>query len=93
MSTALESALLPVYPPPRIGFAEGDGVWLTGTDGVRYLDFAAGIAVVSLGHRHPAPLAAASRGGADWRRRPRSGAGRGARRPRPLACQRVWRRG
>ena len=59
MSTALESALLPVYPPPRIGFAEGDGVWLTGTDGVRYLDFAAGIAVVSLGHRHPAPLAAA----------------------------------
>ena len=59
MSTALESALLPVYPPPRIGFAEGDGVWLTGTDGARYLDFAAGIAVVSLGHRHPAPLAAA----------------------------------
>jgi len=59
MSTALDSALLPVYPPPRIGFAEGDGVWLTGTDGVRYLDFAAGIAVVSLGHRHPAPLAAA----------------------------------
>ena len=28
-------------------------------DGRRYLDFGAGIAVVSLGHRHPAPLAAA----------------------------------
>jgi acetylornithine/N-succinyldiaminopimelate aminotransferase len=59
MSAVLESALLPTYPPPSIGFLEGDGVWLIGTDGRRYLDFAAGIAVVSLGHRHPAPLAAA----------------------------------
>ena len=59
MSTVLENALLPTYPPPPIGFVEGDGVWLTGADGRRYLDFAAGIAVVSLGHRHPAPLAAA----------------------------------
>ena len=59
MSTVLESALLPTYPPPRLGFVEGDGVWLTGSDGRRYLDFAAGIAVVSLGHRHPEPLAAA----------------------------------
>jgi acetylornithine/N-succinyldiaminopimelate aminotransferase len=59
MSTVVESALLPTYPPPSIGFVEGEGVWLTGTNGRRYLDFAAGIAVVSLGHRHPAPLAAA----------------------------------
>ena len=59
MTTTLENALLPTYPTPGIGFVEGDGVWLTGTDGRRYLDFAAGIAVVSLGHRHPAPLAAA----------------------------------
>ena len=59
MSTVLENALLPTYPAPPIGFVEGDGVWLTGADGRRYLDFAAGIAVVSLGHRHPAPLAAA----------------------------------
>jgi acetylornithine/succinyldiaminopimelate/putrescine aminotransferase len=51
--------LLPTYPETTIGFVEGDGVSLTGTDGQRYLDFAAGIAVVSLGHRHPAPLAAA----------------------------------
>jgi acetylornithine/N-succinyldiaminopimelate aminotransferase len=55
----LADALLPTYPEAKIGFVEGDGVWLTGTDGRRYLDFAAGIAVVSLGHRHPAPLAAA----------------------------------
>jgi acetylornithine/N-succinyldiaminopimelate aminotransferase len=59
VSAVAESALLPVYPPPRVSFVEGDGVWLTDSDGRRYLDFAAGIAVVSLGHRHPAPLAAA----------------------------------
>lgn len=59
MSTVLDTALLPTYPTTKVGFVEGDGMWLTGTDGRRYLDFAAGIAVVSLGHRHPAPLAAA----------------------------------
>lgn len=63
MSTAVgnqvETWLLSTYPAPHAGFVEGDGMWLTGTDGRRYLDFAAGIAVVSLGHRHPAPLAAA----------------------------------
>ncbi|MGH2933427.1 MAG: aspartate aminotransferase family protein [Gaiellaceae bacterium] len=55
----LAQALLPTYPPAKATFVEGDGVWLTDADGRRYLDFAAGIAVVSLGHRHPAPLAAA----------------------------------
>jgi acetylornithine/N-succinyldiaminopimelate aminotransferase len=59
MSTVLESPLLPVYPPPSATFVEGDGVWLLDSEGRRYLDFAAGIAVVGLGHRHPAPLAAA----------------------------------
>jgi acetylornithine aminotransferase len=60
MSTVLEkSALLPTYPPPRVTFVDGDGVWLTDADGRRYLDFAAGIAVVGLGHKHPAALAAA----------------------------------
>jgi acetylornithine/N-succinyldiaminopimelate aminotransferase len=59
MSTLVDSALLPTYPPAKVGFVEGEGVWLTGTDDRRYLDFAAGIAVVSLGHRHPAALAAA----------------------------------
>jgi acetylornithine/N-succinyldiaminopimelate aminotransferase len=54
-----DTRLLPTYPEPKVAFVEGDGVWLTGADGRRYLDFAAGIAVVSLGHRHPAPLAAA----------------------------------
>jgi acetylornithine/N-succinyldiaminopimelate aminotransferase len=57
--SVVETQLLPTYPATKIGFVEGDGVWLTGSDGRRYLDFAAGIAVVSLGHRHPAPLTAA----------------------------------
>ena len=57
--TTLQSMLLPTYPTPRVAFVEGDGVHLVDADGTRYLDFAAGIAVVSLGHRHPAPLAAA----------------------------------
>ena len=56
---AENSALLAVYPPPPVTFVEGDGVWLVDETGRRYLDFAAGIAVVGLGHRHPAPLAAA----------------------------------
>jgi acetylornithine/N-succinyldiaminopimelate aminotransferase len=61
MSTMLDNALLPTYPPTRVTFVEGDGVWLTDDVGRRYLDFAAGIAVVALGHKHPAPLAAAHR--------------------------------
>jgi acetylornithine aminotransferase len=40
-------------------FVEGEGSWLVADDGTRYLDFVAGIAVVGLGHRHPAPLLAA----------------------------------
>jgi acetylornithine/N-succinyldiaminopimelate aminotransferase len=61
MSTVLNSALLPTYPQTRVTFVDGDGVWLTDDMGRRYLDFAAGIAVVALGHGHPAPLAAAHR--------------------------------
>jgi acetylornithine/N-succinyldiaminopimelate aminotransferase len=59
VATAVAGPLLPVYPPAPVTFVEGDGVWLVDDAGRRYLDFAAGIAVVGLGHRHPAPLAAA----------------------------------
>jgi acetylornithine/succinyldiaminopimelate/putrescine aminotransferase len=59
MTAVTETALLPTYPPTRVTFVDGEGIWLTDADGRRYLDFAAGIAVVGLGHRHPAPLAAA----------------------------------
>jgi acetylornithine aminotransferase len=59
MSTAVQSALLPTYPDAKVTFVEGDGLWVKDADGKTYLDFAGGIAVVGLGHRHPAPLAAA----------------------------------
>jgi acetylornithine/N-succinyldiaminopimelate aminotransferase len=59
MSVAVENALLPTYPPTRVTFVDGDGTRLFDDTGREYLDFAAGIAVVALGHRHPAPLAAA----------------------------------
>ena len=60
MTTAVAPApLLPVYARADVTFVEGEGAWLTDADGRRYLDFCAGIAVVGLGHVHPAPLAAA----------------------------------
>jgi acetylornithine/N-succinyldiaminopimelate aminotransferase len=59
VTTAVASPLLPVYPPASVTFVAGDALWLVDDAGRRYLDFAAGIAVVGLGHRHPAPLAAA----------------------------------
>jgi predicted acetylornithine/succinylornithine family transaminase len=53
------SSLLPTYARADVTFVSGDGAWLTDADGKRYLDLLGGIAVVGLGHRHPAPLAAA----------------------------------
>ena len=46
-------ALLPTYNRCDIAFERGEGAYLWATDGRRYLDFGAGIAVVSLGHAHP----------------------------------------
>jgi predicted acetylornithine/succinylornithine family transaminase len=59
MSVTTRSALLPTYPATRVTFVDGLGTRLYDDRGREYLDFAAGIAVVALGHRHPAPLAAA----------------------------------
>jgi acetylornithine/N-succinyldiaminopimelate aminotransferase len=59
MSTVTGTPLLPTYPATRVTFVDGLGSRLHDGEGREYLDFAAGIAVVSLGHRHPAPLAAA----------------------------------
>ena len=52
-------ALLPTYARADVTFVSGEGCWVTDVEGKRYLDLLAGIAVVSLGHCHPAPLAAA----------------------------------
>ena len=60
MSAVLAAApLLPTYARHDVTFVSGEGSWVVDADGKRYLDLLAGIAVVSLGHRHPAPLAAA----------------------------------
>jgi acetylornithine/N-succinyldiaminopimelate aminotransferase len=62
VTTTLAAApLLPAYARHGVTFASGEGSWLTDVDGRRYLDLLGGIAVVSLGHRHPVPLAAAQR--------------------------------
>jgi acetylornithine/N-succinyldiaminopimelate aminotransferase len=58
-ATLGNQALLPTYARLGVTFVEGDGSWLIDDAGRRYLDLFAGIAVVGLGHRHPAPLAAA----------------------------------
>ncbi len=52
------SSVLPVYRRSNITIARGEGVYLFSPDGTRYLDFAAGIAVNSLGHCHPHVVAA-----------------------------------
>jgi len=44
---------MPVFGPPSIMFERGRGTELWDSDGKRYLDFLAGIAVVSLGHANP----------------------------------------
>jgi acetylornithine/N-succinyldiaminopimelate aminotransferase len=51
--------LLPAYARQDVTFVAGEGSWLIDAEGRRYLDFLGGIAVVGLGHLHPAPLAAA----------------------------------
>jgi len=51
--------LLPTYARADLTIVRGDGCRVWDADGREYLDFGGGIAVVSLGHCHPAPLAAA----------------------------------
>src|ERR1044071_811839 len=45
--------LMPVYPRCEVRPVRGEGVYLWGEQGERYLDFASGIAVNLLGHGHP----------------------------------------
>ena len=45
--------LMPVYPRSDVRPVRGEGVYLYGEQGERYLDFASGIAVNLLGHGHP----------------------------------------
>ena len=45
--------LMPVYPRSEVRPVRGEGSYLYGENGEKYLDFAAGIAVNILGHGHP----------------------------------------
>ncbi|RJL18032.1 aspartate aminotransferase family protein [Paracoccus siganidrum] len=52
------SHVLPTYNRAPIAFERGEGAWAIATDGTRYLDLGAGIAVNVLGHAHPELVAA-----------------------------------
>ncbi|MEU0545137.1 acetylornithine transaminase [Nocardia sp. NPDC005978] len=52
------AALMNNYGTPKIALVRGAGAVVYDADGKRYLDFLGGIAVNSLGHAHPAILAA-----------------------------------
>ncbi|MEO7743992.1 MAG: aspartate aminotransferase family protein [Usitatibacter sp.] len=45
--------LMQTYAPQPVAFERGDGAWLWDTEGRKYLDALAGIAVNGLGHAHP----------------------------------------
>ncbi len=51
-------AVLPTYNRAPLSFTHGEGCWLTTSDGIRYLDLGAGIAVNALGHANPDLIAA-----------------------------------
>jgi len=49
----MTSHLMNTYARLPVAFTRGEGVWLWGEDGKKYLDALAGIAVSGLGHAHP----------------------------------------
>ena len=51
-------SVLPTYNRAPLAFVRGEGSWLVTEEGHRYLDLGGGIAVNSLGHAHPALVAA-----------------------------------
>ena len=55
-----EAALMPNYGTPPVALARGQGCQVWDVDGREYTDLYAGIAVSSLGHAHPALVAAVS---------------------------------
>ena len=53
MSGTDKSSLFSTYGHPSLAFDHGKGSYLFTSDGTKYLDFAAGVAVNALGHAHP----------------------------------------
>ncbi len=52
------SAIFDSYSRAPLTVASGEGVWLTDTEGRKFLDFTSGIAVNAFGHAHPHLVAA-----------------------------------
>jgi predicted acetylornithine/succinylornithine family transaminase len=59
LGATVDAPLLPAYARANVTFVSGEGCRIWDDTGKSYLDFGAGVAVVGLGHRHPAPRAAA----------------------------------
>ena len=59
LSRVARDTILPTYARADVTIVRGDGSRVWDDAGREYLDFVGGIAVVGLGHRHPAPTAAA----------------------------------
>jgi acetylornithine aminotransferase len=55
-----DTVMMRNYGTPPLALVSGRGAWVTDADGRDYLDLIAGIAVSSLGHAHPAVVAAVS---------------------------------
>ncbi|MER5421530.1 acetylornithine transaminase [Streptosporangium roseum] len=60
LSERFEAAFMPNYGVPPVALARGEGSKAWDVDGREYLDLIGGIAVSSLGHAHPALVAAVS---------------------------------
>ncbi len=58
---AYATRIMGTFAPPALELVRGEGAWVWDSEGNRYLDFLAGIAVASLGHAHPAIVEAAAR--------------------------------
>ncbi|MHB1142591.1 MAG: acetylornithine/succinylornithine family transaminase [Sulfuricaulis sp.] len=54
----MSSYQMPLFAGLSVAFTHGEGAWLWDTQGRKYLDALAGIAVCGLGHAHPAVTAA-----------------------------------
>jgi acetylornithine/succinyldiaminopimelate/putrescine aminotransferase len=53
-----QTVVMNTYGRLPMAFVKGEGSWVWDMEGNKYLDFVSGIAVNSLGHRHPAVVQA-----------------------------------
>jgi acetylornithine aminotransferase len=61
LTSRWQHALMDNFGTPRLPLVRGEGVHVWDAEGKRYTDFLGGIAVNSLGHAHPAVVAAVTR--------------------------------